>query len=212
MNGLADDVALEDPKTKEDKFRLIRERYQSCVDAETSIRAQAVEDFKFIWIAGSQWDNNFGAMRGDRPKYEFNKLRQSVKQVVNDIRQNTPAIKVRPQHDENADRAEIRQGIIHNIESQSNADTVYDWGALYSVSCGYGVWRVDSVYTNEDSFDQDLRIVRVHNPFSVRFDPGATSLTREDGRFAFVEDDISPAEFKRRWPKAEVRSCGPSDS
>ncbi len=206
----ADAVLDEKPVTKEDKYTLMRERYQACVDAETDIREDAIEDFKFIWIAGCQWDNNFGALRGDRPKYEFNKLRQAVKQIVNDIRQNTPAIKVRATKDGSTDMAEIRQGMMKNIESQSNADTVYDWAAMYSVSGGYGAWRVNRVYVDDDSFDQDIRIERVVNPFSIRFDPSARAITRQDAKFAFVEDDISRAEFKRRWPKAECRTFGPA--
>lgn len=191
------------PRTKEDHYEVMRRRYAACVDAEMGLRAKAVEDFKFIWIAGQQWDNNFGQLRGTRPKYEFNKLRQAVKQVVNDMRQNTPSIKVRAFEDGDVDLAEIRQGMIRNIESQSNADVVYDWGGLYAVSCGYGAWRVNRVYVDDNGFDQDLRIERVHNPFSIRFDPNARELDRRDAAFAFVEDEITREEYKRRYPGKE---------
>ncbi|ASL01767.1 hypothetical protein XcvCFBP7113P_16725 [Xanthomonas citri pv. vignicola] len=202
--GLMRDDDLTPPKTAEDKYRVMRQRFADCESAESTLRNQAIDDFRFIWVAGSQWDNNFGRLRGSRPKYEFNKLRQSVKQVINDMRMNTPSIKIRASEDGDVKLAEIRQGLIRNIESQSRADEAYDWGGMYAVSCGFGVWRVTTEYSNDDSFDQDIRIKRIHNPFSVRFDPSATELDRSDAQFAFVEDSVSRAEFRRRWPKAEI--------
>ncbi len=200
------DDELKAPKTAEGKYAEMRARFADCESAESSLRSQAVDDFKFIWVAGHQWDNNFGRLRGNRPKYEFNKLRQAVKQVINDMRMNTPSIKIRATEDGDVKLAEIRQGLIRNIEAQSRADEAYDWAGLYAVSAGYGVWRVTTGYTDDDTFDQEIRIERVHNPFSVRFDPSATKLDRSDARFAFVEDSVPRAEFRRRWPKAEITS------
>lgn len=200
------DEADKKPRTAEDKYERMRKRFAACEEAESTQRARAREDFKFIWIAGSQWDNHFGKMRGTRPKYEFNKLRQAVKQVINDMRMNTPAIKVLATEDGDTQIAEIRQGLIRNIEAQSRADEAYDWGGMYAVSCGFGAWRVKTEYVGDDTFDQDIRIERIHNPFSVRFDPSAKALDRSDARYAFVEDSIPTAEFRRRWPRAEVAS------
>ena len=194
------------PRTAEDKYAEMRKRFAACEEAENTQRNLAVDDFRFIWVAGSQWDNHFGQMRGTRPKYEFNKLRQAVKQVVNDMRMNTPSIKVRANEDGDVDVAEIRQGLIRNIESQSRADEAYDWGGLYAVSCGFGAWRVKTEYVGDDTFDQEIRIERIHNPFSVRFDPSAKALDRSDARYAFVEDSMPTSEFKRRFPKAEISS------
>lgn len=200
------DEADKKPRTAEDKYLAMRKRFAACEEAESQQRSRAREDFKFIWIAGSQWDNHFGAMRGSRPKYEFNKLRQAVKQVVNDMRMNTPSIRVQASEDGDVRIAEIRQGLIRNIESQSRADEAYDWGGLYAVSAGFGAWRVKTEYVGDDTFDQEIRIERIHNPFSVRFDPSAKALDRSDARYAFVEDSIPTVEFRKRWPKADVSS------
>lgn len=198
------DYTDDKPRTKDEKFALIRKRFKACVDAEADLRAKAWDDFKFAWVTGSQWDSHFGAKRGDRPKYEFNKLRQAIKQVINDNRQNTPAIKVRATEEGDKDLAEIRQGLIRNIESESKADEAYDWAALYAITSGFGCWRVVTEYVDADAFDQDIRIRRVHNPLgSVWFDYAARELDRSDARFAFVADSIPREEFKERWPEAE---------
>lgn len=198
------DPDIEKPKNDEDRHRLMRHRFKLCVDRDNSKRNRGIEDFKFIWVSGEQWNNTFGRMRGDgRIKLEINKLRQAVKQVVNDMRMNTPAIKVRATEDGSVKVAEMRQGMVRNIEAQSKADEAYDWAGLYAISAGFGVIRVNRKYVDDNTFDQEIRIERVHNPFSVWFDPAAVELDRSDARYAFVEDKISKAEFEERWPNKD---------
>lgn len=192
--------APEKAKDADERFARIRRRFKACVDAEANLRQKARDDFEFAWVAGKQWDNHFGDMRGDRPKYEFNKLRQAIKQVVNDNRQNTPSIKVRAVEEGDRDVAEVRQGMIRNIESESKADEAYDWAAMYAITSGFGVVEVDTEYVADDAFDQDIRIRRVHNPFAVWFDPAAHELDRSDAGFAFVEDSISRDDFAGLYP------------
>ena len=188
---------------KEERFVRIRRRYRMCVDAIADQRQKWVDDFEFAWVDGKQWDSHFGKMRGSRPKYEFNKLRQAIKQVVNDNRQNTPSIKVRATEEGDRGLAEVRQGLIRNIESESKADEAYDWGGLYAITSGFGCWRVTTEWVDDDAFDQDIRIRRIHNPWSVWFDPAAKEFDRSDARFAFVDDTITREEFVERWPEKD---------
>lgn len=208
-------------KQDEDKYRRMRERFADCQSAEAALRTRALDDLKFIWVPGSQWDDSSLANRDKRPKYEFNKLRQMVKKVVNDLRMNTPSIKIRATEDGDAALAELRRGLIRNIETQSRADEAYDWGGLYAVSGGFGAWRVRTAYTDDDSFDQDIRIERIHNPFSVHFDPHARALDRSDARFAFVEESIprvrptplpATATPALAWYPAWARTCCPTST
>ena len=39
---------------------------------------------------------------------------------------------------------------------------------------------------------------------SVYCDPSANKPTRSDAQFMFVTEDVDEAEFKRRWPKADL--------
>lgn len=199
LNTKPDDAA-----DKEERFARIRRRYRMCIESDSDQRQKWVDDFEFAWVDGKQWDTHFGEMRGDRPKYEFNKLRQAIKQVVNDNRQNTPSIKVRASEESDKGLAEVRQGLIRNIESESKADEAYDWGGLYAITSGFGAWRVTTEYVGDDVFDQDIRIKRIHNPLSVKIDPSARELDRSDARFIFIDDDIPREEFEDRWPDADM--------
>lgn len=192
--------------TPEDRFFEIRKCIKEDMDAVMTLYSRAIDDFKFAWVDGEQWDAAMTALRGNRPRYEFNILRQSIKQVINDNRRNTPTIKVRPVENGDVEMAEIRQGLIRNIESQSNADIAYDWGGLYAITAGFGCWRVTKEYVGDDSFDQDIVIKRIDDPFSVFFDHAARELNRSDARRVAILQNMPKSEFKRRWPKATVKS------
>ena len=190
----------------EDGFLVeMRDRFDRAQDGDQELRRLAVDDVKFALVPGNQWDAALRAKRKKRPCYEFNRLRQSVKQVVNEIRKNKPAIKVRAV-DSGADKdtAETLNGLIRNIESVSNADTAYATAALMAGTGGFGVWRVTTDYADDSAFEQDIFIREIRNPFSVHFDPAAQEWDRRDGLFCFVSNLISHDEFKTRWPDAEI--------
>ena len=201
----------DDPKygtkkgVNEDDFMVeVRDRYELACEATNDLYRKSLEDMKFAFVPDNQWDDWMVKARGTRPRYEFNKLRQALKQVTNDQRQNRPQVKVRAVEEGDRDMAEIRQGLIRNIEATSNADRAYDTAFQYAVGGGYGCWRVETAYADEGSFDLDIRIREVSNPYSVRFDPAAREKDRRDARFAFVEEDVPRSEYKARYPKADM--------
>jgi len=117
-----------------------------------------------------------GAVQGQtinaRPCLTINKLPQHVRQVTNEQRQNRPAGKVIPV-DDNADIevAAIFDGVVRHIEYMSDADVAYDTACDNQVTYGEGYIRLITEYCNEETFDQDVRIMRVRNAFSVYMDP-----------------------------------------
>jgi hypothetical protein len=190
--------------TTETRMAGIRKRFAAAEEADSVLRKAAQDDIKFAFVAGHQWDGHLGQYRGSRPKYEFNKLRPAIKQVINHFRQQTPAIKIRATEEGDKDLADIREGLVRNIEARSRADDAYDWGVMYAITGGFGCWTVATEYADEGSFDQDIVIKRIPNPFSVHFDPSARELDRRDARYAFVETRLTRAQFKAKYPKAEI--------
>lgn len=181
---------------------LVRERYSKCVDNEEDLREQAVEDIRFVNIPGSQWDEAQKKKRGKRPCYEFNLLRQHCRQIEGDQRQARPSIKVRAVEDDDAEGAQLRQGLIRNIEGQSNADRAYDTAFQFAAEGGFGCWRIVTEYSSDDAWEQDIRIREVRDPFAVWFDLAAVEYDRRDAMFAFYEENMSPEAFKAKYPDA----------
>lgn len=199
---------MDDNKPAEDGGGLslseVRQQYDLCTEHEQSLREQAAEDLKFVNVPGEQWEEAQKKKRGKRPCYEFNLLRQHVRQVEGDQRQARPSIKVRAVEDDDAEGAELRQGLIRNIEAQSNAERAYDTGFQFAAEGGFGCWRVVTEFSRDDGFDLDIRIREVRDPFAMWFDPAAVEYDRRDAMFAFFEENIPRSQFKAKYPDAQV--------
>jgi len=181
----------------------VRERYKTMYEADRENREEAMKDLKFVHIPGEQWDATLKRERGDRPAYEFNKTRVSVKRVVNEMRANRPQGKVRGVEDDDKDTAEVYEGLCRNIWNTSDGDTVIDYAAEYQVAAGMGAWRVVTKWAHADAFEQDISIEPIRNPFSLFCDPAAVDPLKRDARDWILTDRISNEAYEARWPKAE---------
>ncbi len=130
-----------------------------------------------------------------------------IRQVVNDARQNTPSISVRAV-DDAADpaTAEVMSDLIRDIEAQSSADIAYDTAVDFAVSCGFGYFRINTAYVEDDAFEQDIRIARIANPFSVYGDPFSDAPDSSDWNVAFVLDRMKRSVFEKRYKDADLAS------
>jgi hypothetical protein len=201
---------------KNDKLlETARSRMNMAISAYSESRENELDDLKFY--AGNsdnqfQWPSDVLATRGavqgqavnSRPCLTINKLPQHVKQVTNDQRQNRPSGKVIPA-DDNADVevAEILNGIIRHIEYISDADVAYDTACENQVTYGEGYIRLLTDYCDETTFDQDIKIGRVRNSFSVYMDPTIQDPTGADAQWCFIAEDITRLEYERLYPNAE---------
>lgn len=120
------------------------------------------------------------------------------------MRQNKMAIKVKATgNGSDPEQADVRAAIIKHIEDTSKAEDAYDNATLYQVTAGYGCWRVSTVYTDDEGFDQDIRIEPIENPWTVYFDPNAKEYDCSDGMFALVTVRMSRGDFKAKYPGIE---------
>jgi len=198
----------------DDRLATMRHRFTVAMAAYSDSREDELDDLRFM--AGSpdnawQWPADVLATRGAvqgqtinaRPCLTINKLPQHVRLVTNEQRQNRPQGKVIPA-DENADPAvaEVFDGIIKHIEYLSDADVAYDTACDNQVTYGEGYIRLITEYCREDSFDQDIRIVRVRNSFSVYMDPMIQDPCGSDARYCFITEDMPKSEYERQYPDA----------
>lgn len=188
-------------------------RLKLAADAEAEARAEALDDLRFV--SGEQWPDEIKHQRDTdgRPCLVVNRLPQFVAQVVNDARQNRAAIKVNPVDDKSdPETAELLQGLIRHIETTSNADTAYDQAMESAVIGGFGHWRILTDYADQESFDQEIRIEPIPNPFMVYWDPAAKFVDRSDARFCLIVADMPKSEFEAAYPDSESVSKANMDS
>lgn len=181
----------------------IHQRYKDATKADNDNRSAALADMKFAHEPGAQWDIQQKRDRGTRPCYEFNKLRVTIKRVVNDMRQNRPSGKVHPVEEGDIDTADVLEGLIRNIWNVSDGDTVIDSAAEYQVGGGMGAWRVTTKYSTDDSWDQDLVIEAIPNPFALYADPACEDSLKRDARYWFLTSTMAGKEFEAKYPKAK---------
>ena len=191
-----------------------RSRLELAIAALSESRLDEMDDLKFY--AGSpdnqyQWPADVLATRGAvqgqtinaRPCLTINKLPQHVRQVTNDQRQNRPGAKVIPVDDDaDVEIAEIFNGMIRHIEYISDADVAYDTACENQVAYGEGYLRILTEYCDADTFDQDIRIGRVRNSFSVYMDPTIQDPTGADAKWCFITEDITKDDYTRMYPNA----------
>jgi len=130
-------------------------------------------------------------------------LGQYVNQVTNDIRKNTPSIEVLPDVDGDKETAEIQQDLIREILYNSDADTCFDTAATYAVKCSIGFIRIDTDYTDNNNFDQKLKVCTVVNPLKIYIDSESTSLVGDDIKHAFILDTINKEDFREKYKGKE---------
>lgn len=201
-------------KSDTDVLSTARDRMSMAISAYSESREDELDDLRFY--AGSpdnqwQWPADVLATRGAvqgqtinaRPCLTINKLPQHVHQITNDQRQNRPSVKVIPVNDDaDVEVAEIYNGMIRHIEYISDADVAYDTACENQVAYGEGYIRILSEYCDEDTFDQDLRIARVRNSFSVYMDPLIQDPCGSDAKWCFITEDLSQEEYHRLFPNA----------
>lgn len=173
-------------------------------DSDSMNRAEALQDVKFA--AGDQWPVEIQNSRNveARPCLTINKIDAYIRQVTNQQRMQRPRIKVHPVNNlADYKIAQVIEGITRHIEVNSNADTAYDTAFDYAVRMGWGFWRINTRYVSEDSFDQDIFIDTVDNPFTVYFDPNSILPDGSDAERCLITTVIDKKIFREQYPGAD---------
>lgn len=195
-------------KTGESVLDDALDRFQESQSATDQNRRDAADDIRFGRLA-DQWPDEIRKQRRleGRPCLTINRLPAFVRQVVNDARQNKPAIQVVPvDSGADVDTAEVIGGLCRSIERGSNAEIAYDTALEGAVSGGFGFFRVSIDYAFPESFDMEARIERIANPLSVYWDASTTQFDASDWEYGFVTEWMTKSIFEQTYPDKEFVS------
>lgn len=193
-----------------------RDRLKQCVNAWNRNHELAETDIEMR--SGDQWDDEVVKQREEdaRPTLTFNRLETYIQQVVGEQRKNRPGIHVAPADVDLEEEipgqeqtaqgepikyrtSDVLEGMIRQIEYRSRSDAARDTAFDQAVGNGFGFYRIVTEYASETSFDQEVRVKRIRNPFSVLMDPAMETVTGEDATFAFISDWITKDEFRNLY-------------
>src|SRR3990172_2662544 len=104
---MASDQALQDIHAN------MKKGFQSAYTSQSEVRLQCLEDRRFCFITGAQWENNFGRQFANRPRFEINKVHLSVIRIINEYSNNRISVTFKPKDDAaNDDTAETLNGLL----------------------------------------------------------------------------------------------------
>lgn len=172
------------------------------VDNDRDNREQAIEDMQFV--AGDQWEERVLNKRvADRkPTLILNRLPAFIGQLVGNRKLNSTEVKVLPADASNKEVARIREGLIRNIQHNSNAKYAYDKAYENQVISGLGNFRVAAEFSSDDVFEQDVVVSAIPNPLGVVWDRMSHEPTGQDARHCFLVDNLTKEDFRKEYPDA----------
>lgn len=201
-----------------------RARWNRCNDASDAQRVSILEAKKFL--AGDQWPDaikiareGHNAIQGQptqppRPCLVVDRLSPAVRLISNLIKNANFAIDVVP-NGAGADQetADIFKGYVRRVQVLARENGPIEWAANDAIGSGLGWFRIRTEYVYEswdgppapEMYDQELRLERIANSLTVYCDPSAVTPTRSDAQFLFVTQDLDRDEFRRLYPKADLR-------
>lgn len=197
-------MAYQDESGNNNKINEVIKFWRLVNDADSTNRAEALMDVKFA--AGDQWPVEIQNSRNleSRPCLTINKIDAYIRQVTNQQRMQRPRIKVHPVNNlADYKIAQVIEGITRHIEVNSNADTAYDTAFDYAVRMGWGYWRINTKYVSETSFDQEIFIDTIDNPFTVYFDPNSILPDGSDAERCLITTVMDKKIFRENYPGAD---------
>jgi hypothetical protein len=197
-------------------------RFKVADEADGPQRERELAALKFD--AGDQWPEWVKRTRqgsqpgsaeniGARPMLTIPLLDQPVAQVINQQKSADLGLNIRPKGEASIEDAEVRQGIIRDIQVQSRAKMARNWAYERAVKVGRGYYEIRKVYTDDPRypFDQELRVERILNQGNVLFDPFCQQPDCSDAEYAFKWTDVPEDVFKREFPKAKLSRADESE-
>lgn len=200
-----DAKAQSDTKTVSEDSNLLtvfRSRYEAAYERERENIEQAYEDLSFAEGEG-QWDAKIkrDRERDERPCLTENRIPQFIRQITGKMRQMRASMKCVPVDSRGDPKtAEVLAGMFRYIENRSRAQVIYGRGADSQVTCGIGAWRVNKEYSDDQTFNQEIRLGPIEDPVMTLFDPDAVLPSKADGMFCFVPVDMSRRRFELEHP------------
>jgi len=195
---------IKESEKEENIVEEARELYQRDSSYWNGIYDRARDDLYFLSDAeDAQWEQGDYAerRRWGRAAITVDKLSQFVHQVANEQRMQTPSINVIPSDQKGSSEvAKVFKGLIKNIEFRSRADNIYDNAGLFAIKSSIGFIRVDHEFCDDGTFNQQLVIKPVVNPFSIFIDKNSIYSDGSDAKHCTVLEQISVDEFNERWP------------
>jgi hypothetical protein len=218
-------MATTTPKasSKDEAFlALAKKRFKQSQNANQKQLEREIADIKMY--NGEQWSaeaekNRKGQDAANgmppipaRPCYVVNKLREPVRQVLNQERQSDMGIQlvaaddfaslVGPLDDT---EVELREGLARRIQRSSEAADARTWAFSRATIAGTGTYAVMVRFLPGKTWNKEVYVHRFYNQACVSLDPAHEQPDGSDAEWAFVGADMPWEQYKAEFPHSTAK-------
>lgn len=175
--------------------------------ADNNERGRNLKEF----LMGSQWDTKEIEYYSDHKKHPLtiNKLYAFVMQLIGEERMVSPNLKVtsldyNPDDESVSNKGNLIEDIVQSSAYNSKTGIVYQTAYKNLLIFGYGAIFVYTDYRNENSFDQEIKLMGFEEPQSCYWDPNAKEMDKSDGEYCGMVSCLSKDEFKKKYPDIDI--------
>lgn len=191
-------------------------RWLFAQSSENDQRMAELDDLRFD--ANDQWPQEIkDARKGNaamglppQPCLTINRLTGPLSQVTNAERQADFGVRIKPRGSAASKKAaEVFQGLIRRIQTDSRAALARNWAAERAAKCGRGFYRILPTYEHEpremgpdagpEVYDQTLTIQRILNQANVFMDPAAQQPDWSDAEWAIITETLTLDKYEARY-------------
>jgi len=212
----------QDTSTGPDEAVLSRalDRFNEISSATRDERMMALEDRRFVFVQGAQWEGDWGQQFENCLRVQINKVARGHDKIVNDYRANRFCVNFRAKPGTGADddTAELLNGLMYADMYRSKGQQALDNAFGEGASGGFGAWRLCNEYEDDSDADNDHQRIRIEQIVDadqrVYFDLDAKLYDKSDARFAYVMHSMTIGAFKEQygddriasWPENRARA------
>lgn len=194
-----------------------RERFKLADDADSEQQKRERDDIAFE--AGQQWPADIQLARQGqqptngmpavpaRPTLVINKVKEPVRQILNQERASDIGIELVPADDFGdlgliPDDTEItlREGLVRRIQRESIAADARTWAFKRAVIAGRGYYLVMTRFLPGKTWDQEVYVHRIYNQAGVLLDPSHEQPDGSDADWEFMGTWVPWDRYKAEYP------------
>lgn len=118
-------------QTNQERLQAVHARAVKAFDVsympQTDVRLHCLQARRFAYIPGAQWEGSLEQQFANRPRFEINKVLDSLMRIFSEYRNNRVTVDYRTKDDlANDETADALNGLFRSDEQESNAEEAYD--------------------------------------------------------------------------------------
>lgn len=215
--------------------KLVREARDRFDQGQLATRDQRARNLKALrFYNDDQWPEEIRTLRAGtpgnanngepavpaRPCITINRVKEPVKQVVNQMRSSDMGAEIVPADDFGGmqaieeDEIELREGLLRRIQRAPETIDAILWMGSRAAICGEGYMGVMTRYLPGKTFDQEPYVCRFYNQSSVTIDPAHEQPDGSDAEWGIVGTDMPWAPYVAEFGEVagkKNRVCETSD-